>query len=464
MKWILLLVTAVCGLEALTLKDAEEIALSNNPQVQASEQLIEMARQGRLDAISKWLPQLNIYTQGFKTETTMPLLKITKPSTFLTELTMTQTLFSSQTLYQIGISSLMIEQFERLLEAAKNDVLYQTRTLYFQVALDHKKVKTAQEHIDLLSYLADRMQGKYNIGEATAYNVNQARVAVANVTDTYYKTVQMLQTHEDELSKTLGYDPVDSPFTFNQEDIDVLQIPELADKVAAAETIFQEECILKSQFVTMQTRIMDKIFSKSEFSKWSTYADAYRPDIRLSETNVKLAEETVKLKRGEYWPTVSLIGNYGGGMTPYFFQPSTQFNNQVFQWAVGFSINWTIFDGTGRERRIKKARAESRAIKFTAKKVTQAAHTDVREQLYSMQKAMAQYVTSSANYKLAQQTLEQAKSQLDIGFTTIYDYLISVDGLIRAKTAQDEGRFDLLSSYYALLHASGKTKEGECQK
>jgi outer membrane protein TolC len=103
MKWILLLVAAVCGLEALTLKEAEEIALANNPQVQASEQLIEMARQGRLEAISKWLPQLNIYTQGFKTQTTIPLLQVTKPSTFLTELTLTQTLFSSQTLYQIGI-------------------------------------------------------------------------------------------------------------------------------------------------------------------------------------------------------------------------------------------------------------------------------------------------------------------------------------------------------------------------
>ncbi len=459
MKWIVLLLAAMCGLEALTLQEAEEIALANNPQVQASEQLIEMARQGRLDAISKWLPQLNIYTQGFKTQTTIPLLKITKPSTFLTELTLTQTLFSSQTLYQIGISALMIEQFERLLEAAKNDVLYQTRTLYFQVALDHKKVKTAQEHIDLLSYLADRMQGKYNIGEATAYNVNQARVAVANVTDTYYKTVQNLKSHEDELAKTLGFDPVDQPFVFNQEDIDVMQVPELAEKVLLAETIFQEECILKSQFVTMQNRIMDKIFSKSEFAKWSVYADAHRPDILLSQTNVKLAEETVKLKRGEYWPTVSLIGNYGGAMTPYLFEPSTQFNNQIFQWAVGFSVNWTIFDGTGRERRIKKARAESRAVKFTAKKVAQAAHTDVREQLYSMQKAMAQYVTSTANYELAQQTLEQAKSQLDIGFTTIYDYLISVDGLIRAKTARDEGRFDLLSSYYALLHSSGQTKE-----
>ena len=105
------------------------------------------------------------------------------------------------------------------------------------------------------------MQGKYNIGEATAYNVNQARVAVANVTDAYYKTVQMLKSHEDELARTLGYDPVESPFIFNQEDIDVLQIPELAEKVKAAESIFQDECIVKNQFVMMQSKIMDKIFS-----------------------------------------------------------------------------------------------------------------------------------------------------------------------------------------------------------
>ena len=278
-------------------------------------------------------------------ETPIPLLMLNKPSAFLTELSLTQTLFSAQLYRQIGISSLMIEQFQRLLQAAKNDVLYQTRTLYFQVALDHKKVKTAQEHIDLLNYLAERMQGKFNIGEATAYNVNQARVAVANVTDAYYQTVKMLKTHEDEFSKILGYDPVDSPLTFSQEDIDVLQVPELAVKVKAAEALFQEDKILKTAFSTMQDKIINKVFNSEEFTKWNLYADAHRPDILLSQTNVQLAEETVKLKRSEYWPTVSILGNYGGAMTPYLFQPSTQFNNQVFQWAIGFSVNWTIFDG-----------------------------------------------------------------------------------------------------------------------
>jgi hypothetical protein len=102
------------ALQALSLQEAEEIALSNNPQVKASEELIEMARQGRLDAISKWLPQLTSLTQGFKMESPIPLLMVNKPSAFLTELSLTQTLFSAQLYRQIGISSLMIEQFQRL--------------------------------------------------------------------------------------------------------------------------------------------------------------------------------------------------------------------------------------------------------------------------------------------------------------------------------------------------------------
>jgi outer membrane protein TolC len=459
MRWILLLTLVLSYLKALSLQEAEEIALSNNPQVKASKELIEMARQGRLEAISKWLPELTWMSEGYRTQKPITALKLKKPTAFMSELSLTQNLFSAQLYRQVKISSLLIEQFTRLLEAAKNDILYQTRTLYFQVALDRKKLKTAEEHIDLLNYLAEKMQGKFNIGEATAYNVNQARVAVDNATDTYYFALKNSKTHEDELVKTLGYDPGDNPFSFDQKDLDIWLIPELANKVHRAESIFQEEKILKSTFVKLQSKIMNQIFTKEEFAKWKTLANIHRPDMLLSQTNIKVAEETVKLKRAEYWPTLSFMGNYGGAPTPFFFQPSTRFNNQNFQWGVGFSFNWTLFDGTGRERRIRKAQAEARSVRFNAKKISQAAHADVREQLYSIERALAQYLTASANYTLAKQTLGQAKSQLDIGFSTIYDYLISVDGLIRAETAKDEGHFDLLSSYYALLHASGKDSE-----
>jgi outer membrane protein TolC len=456
MKWLIALALSLSGLEALSLQEAEQIALSNNPEIKTAEEMLEMARQGRLNALSKWFPQIGIASQGFKIESPIPLLKLNKPSAFMTNLSLTQAVFSPELYHRVKLSTLTIDQFDKMLRGAKNDILLQIRTLYFRVALDHHKQKTAKEHIDLLNYLAERMEGKYNIGEATAYNVNQARVAVSNATEAYYQTSQMLQSHQDELAKALGYDPLDVPFAFAQEDIDVKKIPELAQKIDVVEALFQKENILKTVFVDTQNKMMKTLFTKDEFQKWDATADASRPDVQLSKTFVRIADETVRLKQGEYWPTISIVGNYGGASTPYFFQPSTQFNNQIFKWGIGLSLNWTIFDGFGRNRRVQQAKAEARAMKFNATRVVQAVHTQVHETLYAMEKSLAQYVTASANYKLANQTLDQAKSQLDIGYITIYDYMISVDSLIRAKTTYDESCYQLISSYYSLLHATGK--------
>lgn len=456
MKCLFALALVMSGLEALSLQEAEQIALSNNPEVKTAEELLEMAKQGKLNALSKWFPQIGIVSQGFKIEAPIPLLKLNKPSAFLTNISLTQAVFSPELYHRVKLSTLSIDQFDKMLKGAKNDILLQIRTLYFRVALDHHKKKTAKEHIDLLNYLAERMEGKYNIGEATAYNVNQARVAVSNATEAYYQTAQMLQTHQDELAKALGYDPLNVPFAFVQEDIDVKQIPDLAQKIDATEALFQKENILKTVFIDAQKEMMKTLFPREEFQKWDEAADSYRPDVQLSKTYVRIADETVRLKQGEYWPTIAIVGNYGGASTPYFFQPSTQFNNQRFQWGIGFSLNWTLFDGFGRSRRVQQAKAEARAMKFNATRVMQAVHTQVHEYLYAMEKSLAQYVTASANYKLANQTLEQAKSQLDIGYITIYDYMISVDSLIRAKTTYDESCYQLLSSYYSLLHATGK--------
>lgn len=459
MKWLLIPLIFVTSIQALTLQEAEETALSNNPQVKAAQELVEMARQGRMEAISRWLPQISIMSQGFRSEKPIKQLKLDKPSAFLTQLSMTQTIFSSELIHKIKISSLVMDECTKLLEAAKNDVLYQVRTLYYLIALDHKKVQTIQEHIDLLQFLADRVERRERIGESTLYHVNQARVAMANVTDAYFQAQKSLKNHQDQLIQTLGFNPADASIEFSQTHLDVDGYPELKGKIIAAEDLFQERTIIKSAFMDLEKSLMKNIFSSEEFRKWNLIAEQLRPDLQLNQTYCRIAKENIRLKKSEYWPSLSFVGNYGGAPTPYFFQPATQFSNQQFQWGVGFSLSWTLFDGTGRSRRVKKAQAEARSVHEKRRQVTQAAQTEVRDQLYEMEQALAKYLSSSATYKLSKQTLEQAKSQLEIGYVTMYDYLISVDGHIRAKTAVDEGKYELLASYFGLLHATG----GSCK-
>lgn len=461
MRW-LLLSTLFLGIKVwgMTLSEAEAIALSNNPQVKASEELLEKAKQGRLESISKWLPQLSLLSQAFKIQKPIPLLGLNKPTAFFTQLSLTQSLISSEILYGIKIAGFSVKQAAQMLDAARNDVLYAVRTLYYLVILDQKKVDTAKEHMRLLTNLAQKVMGLHIIGEATAYQVNQAKVAIANVTDHYYQTLKELKNHHDELIRVLGYDPQTEKAIELGSEIDYVAIPTLAEKVDVGQTIFQEvegySPIFQEQFTTLEEKLLQALFSEHEMGKWTALADETRPDVLLSKTIVSIARERIAAHRGEYWPNLSLLANYGGAPTPYLLQPSTQFNSQFFEWGVGVSLGWNLFDGTGRERRIKKAKAEHRSVIFEATKVLQAAHTDVRDQIHSMEKALSKFLTAAANVKLAEETVTQATSQLDIGYVTIFDYLISVDGLIRAKTSLEEGKFELVRSYYGLLHACGR--------
>ncbi len=456
MRLFLVMGLCTCHAFALSLQEAEETALSNNPQVKASEELVRKAQQNRYESIGRWMPQIKLVTQGFKTQKPIALLLLNKPSAFFTQLSLTQSLFSSELYHDVRHATLLVEEMKRLLEAARNDVLFQARTLYYKVVLDRKKLATAKEHVELLQNLALRMEGKFRIGEATAYNVNQAKVAMVNVTTAFYQMQQNLKSDQDELVQVLGYDPSEMKVKIDAEEIPVENVPDLAKKITDTMPLFNEETIVQRAFASEEEDVLTKLFPPQELEKWTVAADDSRPDIRLSKTLVSIAKEEVATRKGEYWPRVSLLAGYGGGSTPYLEQPTTRFDNQIFQWAIGFSLNWTIFDGFSRERRIRKAKAEESKVRYDAKYTLQKAHTEVRDELYRMEKALAKYLTAAASLKLAEETLQQAESQLTIGFSTIYDYLISVDGLIRAKTNFDDGQFELLTTYYALLHACGK--------
>jgi outer membrane protein TolC len=276
------------------------------------------------------------------------------------------------------------------------------------------------------------------------------------VTNAYYEAKEQLNSHIDELTKVMGFDPKDKPFSFEEESLEVVGLPDLEGKIKAAQVLFQEKNILQDNFVFQQEVIMQRLFPEKEVLHWIGVADACRPDIALSLVFEKIAQEKVQKHKGEYLPTLAVVGGYGGGPTPYVTQPTTSFQSEIMQWAIGISLNWTLFDGTGREQRIRAAKREVTIASLDTKKIVQAAHTDVGVQIYAVESALSKYLSLTAHLALARQTLTQLMDQFEIGYVTIYDALISVNGFITAKTAYDAGQYDLLVSYYTLLHSSGK--------
>lgn len=446
-----------CSIAHFTLDQAERIALQNNKDICKLCQLYQSARMGKFVSISKWLPEINLLSDGYKTQVRQS--NTGSYSAYISQFFLSQRLFSTDAYYDVKIAGLVVQNLKLLLEGVMIDVLFNVRTAFYQVVLDYQNITTAKTNVEILSNLAWRMEKDYKRGTSILLNVNQSKVAVANATSAYYQAIKQLEIDLDYLVTVLGYNPGEVKLEFDALEIPIGQIPELASKVEWLTNVFAEKekqgLVYKPDFPKTEEKYMKHLFSEGEICAWEKLAFQYRPDLKVRCTEWKIANEAVNKEKGTYLPEVKLAFNYGGYPTETEFNPSSTFFNQKFQWALGFNFSWLLFDGLGRDFRVRQARYESKAKCCEYKKGIQLTFQDVRDQIFSISESVASFTTAEGNVALAEQTLDLANKQLEIGYLTIFDYQIVVDGLIQALYIRDQARYDLIKGYFGLKHASG---------
>lgn len=441
----------------LTIQEAEITALENNNDIRTLRHLLDKAKQGKLESFSKWFPQIALVSQGYKTQ--KPDLFTKTRSVFVTQFYLTQALFSTNRYYNLKISSIAVDQIRSLLHAIIIDVLYEVRTTYYKIILDYETIETAQKNIDLFIELAEKEAKNYQIGTSILLNVNQSQVAVANATKDYYEAIKILKIDKDRLATMLGYDPGSVEIQLSQDEIAVNKIPNISNKLQRVESLFKplesNTLIFNKGFPSSQENIMNNLYSQSEIQYWEKTALCYNPTLHAKESDIRIANQEVNKGLGLYLPELNLNVNYGGIPSNTTEYTSSNLANQEFQWGVGIQLDWLLWDSCAREHKIKGARHERAARKYEFLKGIQLAFADVRKQIFSIEEAIANYVTSESNVKLATQTLELAKKQLEIGYITIFDYETIINNLIQAINTRNVARYDLIQGYYGLIHAAG---------
>lgn len=446
-----------CHFISYTLEQAEFVAMQNNKDICKIWQLYGKSKQGRLESISKWMPEITLISQGYQTQ--KKLLATGTRSAFMSQFYLTQSVFSPDRYYNVKISSLEVQYLKFLLEAVMIDVLFNVRVSYYQVILDYENVETAKKNVELLTRLAIRMQKNYEIGTTILLNVNQSKVATANATSFYYQSIKQLEIDKDIFTKILGYNPGEINLDFPERKIPIDTISNLASKVNQLTTIFSEEGvdgpIYRLDFPEIEEKLLKTLFTPQEIDWWEQIAFYYRPDLRSKFAEVNITKQEVHKEQGTYLPSVVFEANYGGSSTNIVFDPSSKFTNQKMNWAIGLSLNWLLFDSFGREYRINQARLERNAKKCEYYKGIQTTYEEVRRQIFTISESIASFITAEGNVKLAEQTLDLANKQLEIGYITVFDYQIVVNNLIEAMYIRNKARFELIAGYYGLLHASG---------
>lgn len=175
---------------------------------------------------------------------------------------------------QASIRRLDYENFKKEFEATVNDVIFQTKSSYFTVLYAYENKKVAQDSVDKFSRFYKQAKAYYRTGRSPKVDVT---IAETNLSNAKLKLIQAENSVNIAIAN-LNYS---------------MGLPYLKNYVISE----------RLEYKPLDLSFEDMI----------KYAKDSRPELKQAEIKVEQMNQTVKLAKKSYFPTISLEGQYQRG-------------------------------------------------------------------------------------------------------------------------------------------------------
>src|SRR3989441_700032 len=188
-----------------------------------------------------------------------------------------------------------------------------------------------------------------------------------------------------------------------------------------------------------------------------------RPDLIARVAALRASEAEVGRARAAYWPTLSLVGDVGsilgsaritadGKSTGWFgaAQPS---------YGIGFALEWELFDGGSRQRRVELAESARRAAHDEITATRDRAVSEVWKAYTDVKLAFRRLDVAAALLDASQTSYVDSLSSFRVGPVNLTDLLAARRELSRARFVELDTKVQLLASSAALAFTTGETTD-----
>ena len=189
------------------------------------------------------------------------------------------------------------------------------------------------------------------------------------------------------------------------------------------------------------------------------HALGQRPDLIARVAALRASEAEVGRARAAYWPTLSLVADVGsilgsarvtadGKSTGWFgaAQPS---------YGIGVALEWEIFDGGARRRRVELAESARRAAQDEITATRDRAVSEVWKAYTDVKLAFRRLDVAAALVEASQLSYEDSLRSYRLGLGTLTDLLAARRELSRARFVELDTKVKLLESSAALAFTTG---------
>ena len=417
--------------EELTLQKAIQIALHKNSSLQKNENNISSFESNVQTAYGNFLPTLGVgaswdWTRsdvsGFGTVVVggvqVPSIATTSQSrNYQWNVNTNWTLFDGLSNFaNLSKSKNDLESAEFSLQRLKQDIVFQTTSLYYDVVNKQEQVKVNEDNLKWNKKNLETIKERNKLGAATLADVYQQQVATGNAELELVRTRNSMEVAKSNLLFYLG--------------LDVLKEYVFSDTLTA-----NEKEILKS----------DLLKDYQDLSVLVSQALNHRLDYKSAQLNLNSAKDGVTIAQSGHFPRLSANGFYtwrGNNISDIDKSKTLSF---------GLSLNVPIFSGWSVSNRVQFAEVDVKNKEVDLRDLERDIKRQIQTNYLDLQAAQKALLVSQNNVSAASENLKIEQEKYSLGAGKLLDVLIANSNYTKALS-------DLINAQFAYVVLSEKLK------
>ncbi len=392
--------------ESLTLRQAAELALQQNPALEAASAQTRAAQKRTTVARSGYLPTVHfvesfarsnnpvfvfssLLTQRQFEAGNFALDRLNRPD-FLNNFQ--SQVGAEQTVYDWGATRSAVRTAELASEGAglseqqsRMATLARVAAAYSAGAMARASLQAALEGLRSAQADRERAQGLRDAGLTTNADLLSAQVQEAAMQELTIRRRYEIRVADAALNELMGL-PLDWPVHL-PEGLTVAQVPEEAPNGTVAA----------------------------------------RPDVRRSELALDAAREQANAARAALLPRISVRGAFEANRQQVF-------SNGGVNWFASATLRWSLFDGGASRARVSEAEHEAVAAEAGLRQQRRHAEWEVLEAWAAVRAASERIRVAEAAIAQAKESLRIIKDRYEAGLATMSDLLRNESALLETRT------------------------------
>jgi outer membrane protein len=410
----------------LTLEKSVELALAQNPHHLATEERVDGAYSKLREAASGFLPSLDAQGLHTLTEKVFELefpsfipgeppqkVRVDFTRDYQFSMSLTLPLFTGGRLTSgFKQAKYSLESSREAVRQSEQTTVFSTKGAFFGYLLAKQFVSVAEDAVRVAEKSLQNVKEMYEVGMASKMDLLRSEVRLTNMQPVLIEAKNSLRIAELNLKTLLGLE-LSQPIEIEGELKYKPYEPHL------------EECI--------------------------TDALVHRPEVKQMDFQQKMAEETLKIARAGYFPTLAVSGAYNFWADRLNFQKNT--------WSSFYSVNLVVniplFHGFQTSAQIGQAKAMIREIELNQKALRDAVEFEVRQAVLKLEEAKESLISQEKNIEQAKESLRITQLNFAEGMATTLDVISAEAASSQAQVNYSQALFNYVMAKADLDRAMG---------